>query len=137
VAVFITIAVYGAVALIVKMDDIGLHLARRDSAGARKFGHFLLWAMPKLLTLLASVGTVAMLWVGGGILLHGLEELGLAAPADLAHGVQHAVEHATGALGGALGWLSYAVLSAVFGLVVGAVVAVVVHAVHKVRGKAH
>ncbi|MCB2076768.1 MAG: DUF808 domain-containing protein [Novosphingobium sp.] len=135
VGIVITIAVYGAVALIVKMDDIGLHLAKRDSAGAQKVGRFLLWAMPKLLTLLASVGTVAMLWVGGGILLHGTHDLGWHGPSDLAHGIQHAVEHATGALGGILGWLSYAALSALTGLVVGSVVAFLVHLVQGLRGK--
>ena len=137
VAITITIAVYGAVALIVKMDDIGLSLSRRGSAAAQKFGHFLLWAMPKLMALLSSVGTIAMLWVGGGILIHGLHELGVHGPSDIAHGIQHAVEQVTGALGGALGWLTYAALSAVFGLVLGAVVAVIVHAVQKARGKAH
>jgi uncharacterized protein len=130
----ITVVVYGAVALIVKMDDIGLHLARRDNATSRSVGRALVAAMPKLLVVLSTVGTLAMLWVGGGILLHGAEELGLRAPADLAHGVQHAVEHAAGPLGGVLGWLSYAVLSAIVGLVVGAVVAMMVHAVQKARG---
>lgn len=134
VGVAITVLVYGAVALIVKMDDVGLHLARREGAATRRVGCFLLWMMPKLLTLLSSVGTIAMLWVGGGILLHGLEELGAGVPAHFAHGVQHWVEHAAGVLGGMLGWLTYAVLSALFGLALGAVVAVAVHLVQQVRG---
>ena len=128
-------AVYGAVGFIVKMDDIGLHLVKKSSATAKSVGSFLLRAMPVLLALLATVGTAAMLWVGGGIILHGLEVLGVAGPAHLAHGVQHWVEHATGPFGGVLGWLTYAVLSALVGVVLGAVVAFVVHAVGKARGK--
>jgi predicted DNA repair protein MutK len=135
VGVVITVLVYGAVGLIVKMDDIGLHLVKRDSAASQRIGRLLLAAMPKLLTLLSSVGTVAMLWVGGGIILHGLEELGLAAPAHLAHDAQHAVAHATGPLGGVLGWLTYAVASAIVGLVLGGIVAFVVHMIAKMRGK--
>lgn len=138
VGVAITVLVYGAVAFIVKMDDIGLHLAQRRDAASQRLGRFLLWAMPKLLALLSSVGTLAMLWVGGGIILHGVEELGWHPPAEFAHGVQHAVEHATGPLGGVLGWLTYAVLSAIAGLLLGALVALAVHAVQKLRGvKAH
>lgn len=129
VGIAITIVVYGAVALIVKMDDVGLHLAEKPSETAKKFGCFLLRAMPKLLTLLSVVGTVAMLWVGGGIILHGLEELGVGAPAHFAHDIQHQVEHATGALGGILGWLSYAVQSAIVGLVLGTIAAVLLHKV--------
>ena len=130
VAVVITVVVYGAVALIVKMDDIGLHMVRegRTSAG-QATGRLILKAMPKLLAGLSGVGTVAMLWVGGGILLHGSHELGWHGPSDVAHGIEHAVAAATGALGGALGWISYAAVSALVGLVVGAVVAAVVHKV--------
>lgn len=130
VAVVITVVVYGAVALIVKMDDIGLHMVRegRTSAG-RGTGRLILKAMPKLLAGLSGVGTVAMLWVGGGILLHGSHELGWHAPSDIAHGIEHAVAAATGALGSTLGWISYAAVSAVVGLVVGAVIAAVVHKV--------
>lgn len=135
VGVIITIAVYGAVGLIVKMDDIGLHLVKKTSTAAQAFGRFLLKAMPILLALLATVGTAAMLWVGGGIILHGAEVLGWHAPADLAHAAQHAVEHATGPLGGVLGWLTYAIISAVVGVVLGAIVAVAVHAIGKARGK--
>lgn len=135
VGIAITVAVYGAVGLIVKMDDIGLHLAKKPSALARSTGAFLLRAMPVLLSLLATVGTAAMLWVGGGIILHGLEVLGVPGPAGLAHAAQHAVEHATGPLGGVLGWLTYAVLSALVGLVLGGIVAFVVHMVAKARSK--
>ena len=137
VGVAITVLVYGAVAFIVKMDDMGLHLTERANKGAQRVGRVLLLAMPKLLALLSSVGTLAMLWVGGGILLHGAEELGFHPPAKAAHAVQHAVEHAAGPLGGVLGWLSYAVLSAIVGLVLGAVVAGAVHMIQKARGKGH
>jgi predicted DNA repair protein MutK len=135
VGVAITIGVYGAVALIVKMDDIGLHLAKKPSAAAQRLGRLLLAAMPKLLVLLSVVGTLAMLWVGGGIILHGLEELGVTAPAGIAHGIQHAVERATGPLAGLLGWLTYATLSAVIGIVLGCITAYVVHAIVKLTGK--
>jgi uncharacterized protein len=119
----------------VKMDDIGLHMTKKPGAAAQQIGRFLLAAMPVLLTVLAEVGTAAMLWVGGGIILHGLEVLGLEAPAHWAHGASHAVEHATGALGGVLGWLTYALASALTGLVLGAVIAAGVHAWQKARRK--
>lgn len=131
VGIAITALVYGAVALLVKMDDIGLHLAKRPRT--RRLGMALVNAMPKVLAVLATVGTVAMLWVGGGIVLHALEQLGLTGPAHLAHGLQHAVEGATGALAGVLGWFTYAAVSALVGLVLGAVVAVTVHQALKLR----
>jgi predicted DNA repair protein MutK len=137
VGIAITIAVYGAVALIVKMDDVGLHLTKKAGSAAQATGRFLLKAMPVVLKLLGSVGTLAMLWVGGGIILHGLEELGVPGPAHVAHGIQHALTEATGPLGPVTGWLGYAVASGIVGLVLGAVVAVVVHLVAKARGKAH
>ncbi len=128
VGIVITVLVYGAVALIVKMDDIGLHLIEKRSTAAEKaIGRFLLLAMPKLLSALSLIGTVAMLWVGGGILLHGAHELGLHGPSDVAHAIQHAVVSTTGALSGALGWLTYAALSALVGLVLGGIVAWIVH----------
>ena len=137
VAVAITVAVYGAVGLIVKMDDIGLNLAERSAASARAVGRMLLRAMPKVMVLLANVGMLAMLWVGGGILLHGTEALGWHGPSELAHGIEHAVAHATGPLGAVLGWLGYALAAAVVGLVAGAVIAALVHTVQRARGGAH
>ena len=127
VAVAITIGVYGAVGLIVKMDDIGLRLAARSEGAARALGRGLVHAMPKLLTVLSLVGTIAMLWVGGGIILHGLEELGVHAPADIAHGIQHAVQEASGALSGVLGWVTYAAVSALVGMALGFLIAIVLH----------
>lgn len=134
VGIAITVIVYGAVALIVKMDDVGLHLAEKQSSLSQSIGRFLLKAMPVLLAALSVIGTIAMLWVGGGIIIHGLHELGVHGPSDIAHGIQHAVEAATGLLAGVLGWLTYAAVSAVVGLVIGLVI---VFLLHKVFGMGH
>ncbi len=136
VAVLITALVYGAVALIVKMDDAGVALAARQSAAVAAFGRGLVKAMPVVLATLATVGVAAMLWVGGHILLVGADELGWAWPYDLVHHVEVAVHDATGALGGVLGWLTNTALSAVVGVVVGAVVVAALHLVPKRGGKA-
>lgn len=132
VGVAVTLGVYGAVGLIVKMDDVGLHLCRegRTKAG-RKLGDMLVHAMPKLLVALSFIGTIAMLWVGGGIIVHGLHEIGFYYPEEHLEQVQHFVEQATGALGGVLGWISFAALSALLGLVLGAVIVFVLHKVLK------
>ncbi len=133
IAVAVTVLVYGAVALIVKMDDLGLHLSKKDSSGSQSLGRALLAAMPKLLIALSVIGTVAMLWVGGGIILHGTHELGLHLLYDIAHGIEYWVAGATGALGGLLGWFSFAAASAVTGLGLGAVLAFVLHQVLKLK----
>ena len=126
VAVGITLLVYGVVGLIVKMDDIGLHLAERDSGAAQAVGRFLVKGMPKLLAVLSTVGIVAMLWVGGHILLVGVDELGWHGPYELVHHLEEAVHGAAG-LGGFLAWLANTLASALIGLVVGAVVVAVMH----------
>jgi hypothetical protein len=128
VAVLITVLVYGVVALIVKMDDIGLRLAESGRDGAvEKLGRGLVTGMPKLLAVLSTVGIVAMLWVGGHILLVGVDELGWHALYDLVHHWEEAVG------GGALGWIVNTAASAVIGLAVGAVVVAIVTAVRKAR----
>jgi len=128
VALVITIAVYGVVALIVKMDDAGLMLTQRTSAFAQRLGRGLVAAMPRLLAVISLVGTIAMLWVGGHILLVNLHEVGWwDAPYELVHDLEHEVADATGALGGVLGWCVNTAISAVIGLVVGAVVVVILH----------
>ncbi len=134
VGIGITILVYGSVGLIVKMDDIGLHLAKRKAPAVQRFGRGLVLAMPHVLTALSTIGTVAMLWVGGGIILHGLYGLGMPAPEHLVEALQHTVAAATGALGGLFGWMTYAVLSAAVGLVLGAAIATVLHLINKLRG---
>jgi predicted DNA repair protein MutK len=90
--------------------------------------------MPHVLTALSVIGTVAMLWVGGGIILHGLLDLGLPGPEHLVEGVRHAVEAVSGVFSGIFGWLTYAALSALFGLALGAVIAVLLHWIHILRG---
>lgn len=127
VAVLITVAVYGVVAAIVKMDDVGLHLAQRDSRFAQRVGRGLVAGMPKLLAALAFIGTIAMLWVGGHILLVGSDELGWHTLYGWVHGAEEAVHHAVDAVGGVLAWLVNTAASAVIGLVVGAVVVAIVH----------
>jgi predicted DNA repair protein MutK len=128
VAFAITIGVYVVVALIVKMDDIGLHLSRNGATGAvAGLGRGLVKAMPILLTALSHIGVAAMAWVGGGILLHGLEEFGFGAVPHALHHASEGAGAATGALGGAVEWLVYALGSAVAGLIVGGVIAGLLH----------
>lgn len=134
VAVVVTVVVYGSVALIVKLDDIGLHLAKKKSEATQKFGLFLVNSVPKLLTILSVVGTAAMLWVGGGIIVHGTHEVGLDLFYDIAHGAEYAVAGATGAISGVAGWVTYAAVSALIGLALGAVIAFVLHKVFKYEG---
>jgi predicted DNA repair protein MutK len=125
VALVITAAVYGVVAVIVKMDDVGLNLAQRSSQFAQKFGRGLVNAMPKVLSTLSTVGTVAMLWVGGHILLVGTDTLGWHAPYSVVHHGEEYVHDVQG-VGGVLSWLVNTAASAVIGLVVGAIVVAVV-----------
>lgn len=127
VAVVVTVVVYGAVALIVKMDDVGLHLTTQDSDAARALGRFLVNSVPKLLVLLSVVGTIAMLWVGGGIIVHGTHEVGFHLLYDIAHGAEYWVAGVTGALSGIAGWLTYAAISGLIGLALGAVIAFLLH----------
>ncbi|MBK6955407.1 MAG: DUF808 domain-containing protein [Actinomycetales bacterium] len=127
VAFAITIGVYGFVALIVKMDDIGLHLSRKDSGAARVIGRGLVAAMPVLLRWLAIIGTIAMLWVGGHILLVGADTLGWHWPYALVHHAEQAVASAVSVGSGALAWLTNTLGSAIAGLIVGAVVVLVMH----------
>ena len=115
VAVLITIAVYGVVAIIVKLDDIGLALAQRSSSFAQKVGHGLVVGTPRLLAVISVVGVAAMLWVGGHIVLNGLHELGWDPLYDLVHHAEAAVHH------GVQGWLVNTALSLLFGLLLGLV----------------
>jgi predicted DNA repair protein MutK len=124
----ITVAVYGTVALIVKMDDVGLFMARRGRFSlTRSIGRGLVAAMPKLMAFLSTLGTAAMLWVGGQIVLHGLPEFGFGA---LTHWVEQTAEdagHAAPAAATFVEWLVNAVLSGIFGLALGLVTIPIAH----------
>jgi predicted DNA repair protein MutK len=127
VAIAITVGVYGAVALIVKMDDAGLKLAQAGKGAAASFGRGLVRAMPIVMTVLSVVGIAAMLWVGGHILLVGLDELGFHALYDFVHHLEEDVHHALGGVGGVAGWLTNTIFSALLGIIVGAIVVTVMH----------
>lgn len=119
VSIAITVGVYGAVGLLVKLDDIGLHLARDEQSAMAGFGRGLVKTMPYVLSAIGVIGTAAMLWVGGGIIVHGLESFALDAIPDLIHSVVDGVEESAG---GSLGWLSEAALYGVVGIILGSVV---------------
>lgn len=162
VGIGITALVYGGVALIVKADDAGLALAtndrpisgllRRDQSNARSsadkalapltrgFGRGLVHAMPYFMRVLSIVGTAAMIWVGGGIIIHGLEGYGLAGLGHAIHDIAASAAHAFPSFGGALEWLVSAAASGLFGLVLGAILIPLIHfvalpLVRAVRGK--
>lgn len=129
VGIGITIAVYGVVALIVKADDVGVALARRQFAPVRLLGRGLVIGMPYFLTVLSGVGTAAMLWVGGSIIIHGFEGYGFGWLGHLVHDFGAAAGRAVPMLGAAVEWFAGAGLSAVFGLAVGGVAIVAMHAI--------
>ena len=135
VGVLLTIGVYGAVALIVKMDDIGLHLSRRQNKGSQAFGRGLVKAMPVTMEALTLIGTAAMLWVGGGIIVHGLEKFHLTPIPHWVEGLSHWAGQAP-IVGPVAGWLAFALGSAVVGLAIGGVLAGVMHLWHHRKGAA-
>ncbi|WP_291298211.1 DUF808 domain-containing protein [Elioraea sp.] len=143
VGIGITVVVYGAVALIVKADDAGLAMSLSPSAAIAALGRGLVKGMPYFLTALSIVGTAAMIWVGGGIILHGLEGYGVTQPGHLVHAIAHAAGAAVPALGGVVTWIVAAAGAGVVGLAVGAALIPIVQTVilpllARVRGtKAH
>ncbi|UJW76048.1 DUF808 domain-containing protein [Rhizobium sp. SL42] len=119
VGILITVAVYGVVALIVKADDVGLALARSPLGLMQVVGRGLVAGVPAFLKALAMIGTAAMLWVGGSILVHGMAELGFHAPEHLIETLAGGVGSASAYLQGALQWIATSAVQAVFGIVVG------------------
>jgi uncharacterized protein len=122
VALAVTVGVYGLVAAIVKMDDVGVHLAEKPATAA--IGRGMVLAMPWVLRFLSVLGTAAMIWVGGQIITHGL------------HIVPEFVANVGGG-SGAFHWLADVVYSGLVGLAIGAVIAFAVTSIQKARGKAH
>lgn len=113
IAVLMTVGVYGFVALIVKLDDMGTHLYKKQSLLAQSVGKALLATAPKLMKILSVLGTAAMFMVGGGIITHGVPP------------VHHVIEHIAG-LTEPLGWLTSSLLNGVAGIVIGGLVLVIV-----------
>jgi predicted DNA repair protein MutK len=129
VAVAMTVGVYGIVAGIVKIDDLGLYLSRKSGAAARAIGNMLLAAAPRLMKALSVIGTAAMFMVGGGIIGHAFEPLH-----HLTEGAAHAVA-GTPLIGGLLAAVTPALIDAVAGVIVGAVVLLGVTLIQRLRGK--
>ena len=122
VGIILTLGVYGAVAVLVKMDDIGMGLLKRNN-GESALGTALVKGMPVVLDIIGVIGTAAMLWVGGHIVIKGLHDFG----ADQRYGFIHSVTDNIST--GALTWLADTGMSMVFGLILGTVVATVIMAV--------
>ncbi|ORW94392.1 ABC transporter [Mycobacterium sp. IEC1808] len=133
VALVLTLVVYGVVAVVVKMDDVGLQLTETTSRIGQRVGRGLVAGMPMVLSALSAVGTLAMLWVGGHILLAGGDRLGWHAPYHLVHHAEDQVRHGVKPLGAVLGWLVETGISAVVGLVVGFAVFVVIGLSKRIR----
>jgi predicted DNA repair protein MutK len=126
VGIAITVGVYGVVALIVKADDAGVALARNQNATAigalsRGIGRALVFGMPGFLTFLSAAGTAAMIWVGGGIIVHGLESYGLSSLGHAIHAAGEAAAHALAPVAGVAEWIVTAILSGIVGLLIGAI----------------
>ncbi len=134
VGLLMTAAVYGAVALIVKADDAGVWLAQRGGPITAPLGRALVRGMPPFLKVLSLVGTIAMLWVGGGILIHSLAVFGYAGPEHLIHDWSEAVRAAIPLASGFFAWLTGTLASAIVGLIAGAIVAAVVGVVKPMFG---
>ncbi len=120
VGILITAGVYGTVALIVKADDLGVALACADGPISGPLGRALVHGMPPFLAALSFVGMLAMLWVGGGILVHGLAEYGIGGPEHLIEIASGFAEQLLPKAGGVLAWITAAAAAAVVGVLVGA-----------------
>jgi len=131
IALLMTGVVYGAVALLVKIDDIGLKMAKNSSARVRHTGARIVRSMPAVFRVISVVGTVAMLWVGGHLLLANLGEVGLVFFSDMLHGIHGFLEPA----GAVIAWVGETFVSAVCGLIVGLVVVGVVLLIGRMLGK--
>ncbi|WP_428943399.1 DUF808 family protein [Pantoea sp. FN060301] len=123
IAILVTVGVYGIVAGIVKVDDLGMWLQKKTSAVAQAVGGALLAMAPWMMKILSVVGTLAMFLVGGGIIVHGLPAL------------HHLIEHAVEGYSGIIGSLTTNLANLVIGLIVGSVVLLIVNLIARLRGK--
>jgi len=129
VAIGITVLVYGSVAVLVKADDFGLKLSQSGRLGfTRTVGRGIVTWMPAVMTTISTIGTTAMLWVGGSILVHGLEQFGFTWLGHTIHDIAAAAQNIHG-IGDILGWLTKATLDGIFGLIVGLALIPLAHAI--------
>jgi predicted DNA repair protein MutK len=124
-----TVLVYGAVALLVKIDDIGLGMMKNPARGVRRTGVRIVASMPAVFRVISIIGTVAMLWVGGHLVIANLYETFWHGPYDLLHVATHAVE----AAGPVIVWLVDTAFSAVFGIVLGLIIVAIMMGISRVR----
>ncbi|PYI37769.1 DUF808 domain-containing protein [Arthrobacter psychrolactophilus] len=129
IALVMTALVYGAVALLVKLDDVGIKMESSGNTGTRKFGAGIVRSMPTVFRIISIIGTVAMLWVGGHLAILNIGEVGWHWPLDLLHSVEHAIEP----LGAVLTWFGGTLMSAVAGLLIGLIVVGIMLLVQKLR----
>ena len=137
VAIGITILIYGVVGLIVKVDDIGLHLTEQDSELGQTVGRALVKGMPVFMQVLSIVGVAAMLWVGGHILLVGFDDLGWHWPYDQVHKLEESVGDALSSISGLASWVTNTIASAILGVVAGTIVVAVMHFLPRDEAAAH
>jgi uncharacterized protein len=133
VGIGITVLVYGAVAIIVKADDVGVALVKRGGPLSGRIGYLLVKGMPVLLKVLSVVGTAAMLWVGGGIIVHGLASYGFAGIEHAFHAVAKTVSSLSPFIKGFINWLVEAAQAGLFGLGAGLVVDLAIRGVRRLR----
>ncbi len=131
IALLMTGVVYGAVALLVKIDDIGLRMAKNPVQRVRHTGTRIVRSMPAVFRFISILGTVAMLWVGGHLLLVNLGEVGIHIGADILHAIEHALEPA----GGFIVWIGDTLFSAIAGLVAGLIIVGIVLGVARLLGR--
>ncbi|MBT1611452.1 DUF808 domain-containing protein [Curtobacterium poinsettiae] len=133
IGLVMTAVVYGAVALLVKVDDIGLQMMKNPVRRTRRIGARIVRAMPMVFRVISVIGTVAMLWVGGHLVIANLAETIWHGPYDLLHGIEHALD----AAGPVVVWIADTAVSAVAGLVLGMVVVGIVLGIGRLRGGQH
>jgi predicted DNA repair protein MutK len=131
IALLMTGVVYGAVALLVKIDDIGLKMAKNSDRRVRHTGTRIVRSMPAVFRVISVIGTVAMLWVGGHLVLANLGAVGLVGVTDFVHGVEHLLEP----LGGFVVWFGDTLMSAIAGLILGLVIVGIVLLIGRMLGK--
>ncbi|HSP52616.1 MAG TPA: DUF808 family protein, partial [Cryobacterium sp.] len=124
-----TALVYGTVALLVKIDDVGLSLMKNSARRVRRTGARIVRSMPAVFRVISVVGTVAMLWVGGHLVIANLDDTIWSAPYDVVHAVTHLVEPA----GPVLVWVTDTAMSAVFGLILGLIIVATLFGVSRLR----